>query len=236
MIYRTLITGASSGIGRDLAMILAKMGHGLVLVARREVELASVAEVCQLQGSPAVATIAGDIRDTDVCIKAVDALQAMERGELVLVNNAGLAEYGDTSEQEFKEIEDTVDVNLLAAMRFSKACLQPMLADGKGTIVNILSIGSRHPFAGAAAYCASKAGLEMFGKCLAAEYRTKGVRVCSILPGATDTPLWESQESHPPLEMMLPSKAVAETIKDVIHAPRDRNIDEVVIMPPHGVL
>ena len=92
------------------------------------------------------------------------------------------------------------------------------------------------PFAGAAAYSASKAGLFMFGKSLAAEYRKAGLKITSIIPGATDTAIWDRQGFIPPREDMLHSESVGEVIRDVIMSPSDRNIDELVIMPPKGIL
>ena len=76
----------------------------------------------------------------------------------------------------------------------------------------------------------------MFGKCIAAEYRTRGIRVTSILPGSTDTPLWDSQSFQPNREDMLSPRAVAECIRDVILSPADRSFDEIVLMPPKGIL
>ena len=76
----------------------------------------------------------------------------------------------------------------------------------------------------------------MFSRVLSKEYRGKGVRVTSVLPGSTDTAIWDGMADYPPREEMLPASAVAETIRDAINAPRDRSIDEVVITPPKGVL
>jgi NAD(P)-dependent dehydrogenase (short-subunit alcohol dehydrogenase family) len=125
---------------------------------------------------------------------------------------------------------------MIGPMQLCKFAIPWMLRAGGGHIVNVLSIAATHPFSGAAAYCASKAGLHMFGKALAAEYRGRGIRVTSLLPGSTDTPLWDKQSFQPSREDMLPARAVAECIRDVILSPPDRSYDEIVLMPPKGIL
>ena len=125
---------------------------------------------------------------------------------------------------------------LLGPMLMCQDVLPWMLHLGKGQIVNVLSIAAEVPFSGGAAYGAAKAGMLHFGRALAAEYRSKGIRITSLLPGSTDTPLWEGKEWVPPREDMLSSHAVAEMIRDLIRMPSDRTIDHLVLMPPKGVL
>jgi len=233
--YRTVITGASSGIGRETAMLLAKEGHSLVLNARRENLLHELAEACLAQGAPNASVAAGDVTDQRTAQNIAASAGQLE-GELVLVNNAGFAGFGEFHEADIEGAVLMVDVMLSGTMRTTHALLPLMLADGRGTVVNVLSLAANTEFEGAAAYCAAKAGALMFSRVLSREYRQKGVRVTSILPGSTDTPIWDGMESHPPREDMLPASAVAEAIRDAINAPRDRAIDEIVLTPPKGIL
>jgi len=234
-VYRTVVTGASSGIGRETALLLAKEGHSLVLNARREKPLNKLAEVCMAEGARSVNVVAGDVTDQETGQKIAASVRQLE-GELVLVNNAGFVEFGEFHESDIEGASRMVDVILTGTMRTTHALLPLMLADGKGTVVNVLSVAAKTEFPGAAAYCAAKAGALMFSRALSEGYRQKGVRVTSILPGSTDTPIWDPMESHPPREDMMPATAVAEAIRGAINAPRDRSIDEIVLTPPKGIL
>lgn len=234
--FRTVVTGASSGIGRATALLLATDGHALVLTARREDELRKLAEACLAGGATAVSVVAGDLSDPDLAPQLADAASQCGKGELVLVNNAGTATFGQFHVQPIGTAAQMVEVGLIGAMRAAHALLPLMLEEARGTIVNVLSVAATQAFGGAEAYCAAKAGLLAFSRALALDYRKQGVRVTSLAPGATDTPLWDGATEHPDRADMLSPQAVAETIKMVIDAPRDRAFDEIVLLPPKGIL
>lgn len=236
MTYRIVITGASSGIGRATALLLARDAHSLILNARRGHELQTLAESCLSGGACSVSVVAGDITDQHTAPQLADAVAMSGLGEVVLVNCAGTAAFGQFHEQEIETAVGMVDVILGGAMRATHALLPAMLANGSGTVINVLSIAARQDFGGSQAYCAAKAGLAAFSRTLSLDYRAQGVRVTSVLPGATDTPLWDEIENHPAREDMLPARAVAETIKYLVDLPRDRVIDEIVLTPPKGTL
>ena len=105
-----------------------------------------------------------------------------------------------------------------------------------GQIIIGLSVAAVHVCPGSAGYATSKAALHMLGKVIAQDYRGEGIRVTSLLPGSVDTPLWEGKEWTPPKSDMLPVTAVAEAIRDLVLMPLDRNIDELHLMPPKGIL
>jgi short-subunit dehydrogenase len=234
--YRTVVTGASSGIGRATALLLAKDGHALVLNARREDELRRLAGECLSAGSSAVSVVAGDVSHPATGPQLADAVAMSGDGEVVLVNNAGTAAFGPFHELPVETSVRMVEVLLNGAMRATHALLPTMLEEGRGTIVSVVSIAAVQTFSSAEAYCAAKAGLLAFSRSLARDYRPLGVRVTSLVPGAADTALWDAIEGHPDRADMLPPDAVAETIRMVIEAPRDRVFDEIVLTPPKGVL
>ncbi|HXH60595.1 MAG TPA: SDR family NAD(P)-dependent oxidoreductase, partial [Fimbriimonadaceae bacterium] len=184
---------------------------------------------------PAVSVVAGDVCDQDAASKVADTLEHMQ-GERVLINCAGCAQFGDFAEADIDREIAMVDVMLSGTMRMTRAILPQMLDQGAGTVVNVLSVSSTTVFAGAAGYCSAKAGALMFTRVLAKEVRSRGVRVIAVIPGATDTGIWDGMESHPPREDMLTPGAIAEVIRDAINAPRDRNLDEIAVMPPKGIL
>jgi len=225
---KAIITGASSGIGREAAILLTKSGCNTWNVGRRP----------HRYGEPAddVVGVRLDLRHTEECQGLIGLVRASgDVCPVALINVAGVAHFGSTDEMPIDCLKDQIEVNLLGTMLLTQAALPLMLECG-GHIVNVLSIGAKHPFPGAAAYCASKAGLLMFGKSIAAEYRGRGIRVTSILPGSVDTPLWDSQSFQPDRADMLSVGAVAECISDVVLSPPDRSFDEIVLMPPKGIL
>jgi len=233
---RAIICGASSGIGRATAIALSKTGCDLVLAARRRALLEELAAQCEANGARALG-VPCDITQYMECEELISKAKEMEGdAEPVLVNSAGVAEFGDFASTPVTSLDDQIRTNLMGPVYACRAVIPWILEAGTGHIVNVLSISATFVFSGAAAYSASKAGLLMFGKSLAAEYRKKGLRVTSVIPGATDTAIWSHQDFVPSREDMLSPETVAEVIRDVILLPNDRSVDEITIMPPKGVL
>ncbi len=235
MSKRILITGASSGIGAEFALMASEMGHSLVLLARREAMLRELAAQCREHGAPIAAVVCGDLCSEQTVSEAVRTLRSLP-GEPVLINNAGMAEFGDFAATEWENHQRLIQVNLVGTMCLTHSVLPVMQEHGSGQIVNVLSIAADQVFSGAATYSATKAGLRQFGKCLSAEVRGKGIRVTQLLPGATDTPLWDAQGGSPPREKMLSASNVARGLAYLISLAPDQVIDEVTITPPLGVL
>jgi len=229
-----LISGASSGIGAELALILAKQGHNLVLTARRDHLLRELAVQCEANGAASVRFIVGDVCDVAANPKLKDFMLA--RGEPVLINNAGMAQFGGYAETSWDDHAKQIETNLIGTMKLTHAVLPAMLQHQSGLIVNVLSVAAKHVFSGAAVYSATKAGIMQFGNSLREEYRKSGLRLTNILPGAVNTPLWDAQGFSPPTEKMLSSVSVAQTIADIISLPADRVIDEITITPLDGIL
>lgn len=185
-----LVTGASSGIGRATAKLFAAEGARIVLAARREAELAAFADEIAAAGGSAV-PLAGDVAEEDYARALVD-LAVREFGGLdIAFNNAGtLGELGQVPEMTLSNWRRTLDINLASAFLAAKYQIPAMLRRGGGSIVFTSSfVGYTAGFPGTAAYAASKAGLVGLTQVLASEYGRRGIRVNSILPGATDTPM-----------------------------------------------
>jgi 3-oxoacyl-[acyl-carrier protein] reductase len=233
---RVIVFGASSGIGRATAVALSHTECQLVLVARRRALLDELAAQCIANGSE-TRCLPCDVTKFPEVEDVVELSRAWGSGvEPVLVNSAGVAEFGDFATTPVTSIDSQIVTNLLGPVYACRSMIPWILEEGFGQIVNVLSVAANRVLSGAATYSASKAGLLMFGRSLSAEYRRQGLRLTSIIPGATDTPIWRNQDFKPTREDMLKPEAVAECIRDVILLPRDRSVDELEIMPPKGIL
>ncbi|MBX3110825.1 MAG: SDR family NAD(P)-dependent oxidoreductase [Fimbriimonadaceae bacterium] len=236
MSSRVVITGATGGIGREAALALAKDGHSLVLVSRRLDRLVELAQDCLRAGARSADAAALDLADRATGPRVADHVQALGAGDIVLVNVAGVAAFGPFHELSIDEHLRQIEVNLVGLVSVTHALLPQMLESGGGQIINVLSIAAQTTFPHSEAYSASKAGAHAFGKSLSASYRSQGLRVTSLFPGATDTPLWDTQAGSPPREDMLTAQSVGQVVRDLVKLPRDRVVDEMTITPPKGVL
>lgn len=185
MTKTALITGASSGIGRELARIFAREGYDLALVARSQDKLESVcAELVQVYRVGA-RWLAKDLAGPNAAAEIAAWLGKEGLTVDVLVNNAGTQVYGLFHEVEEARTMDLLQVNMLALTQLTRRLLPGMLARGEGCILNLGSTGSYAPSPLNAAYCASKAYVLSFSQGLAAELVGTGVTVTALCPGAT---------------------------------------------------
>ena len=191
-----VITGASSGIGRETALLFAKEGAKLVLGARREKELDELVAQIRSNDGEAVA-LAGDVRSEDYA-KSLVALAVERFGRLdVAFNNAGtLGESGASTGVSEGGWADTLAINLTGSFLGAKHQIAQMLQNGGGSVIFTSTfVGYSFAFPGVAAYAASKSGLIGLTQALAAEFGPSGVRVNAILPGAVDTDMYRTMNN-----------------------------------------
>lgn len=178
-----LVTGASSGLGKRFAQVLAANGAKVVLVARRADRLAALKAGIEKQGGAAIA-VEADVTDRAAMTRAFDAAEKSFGTVTILVNNAGIAHSGravDMSEEEWRRILST---DLDAVFFCAQEAARRMLAAKKqGAIVNIASVLGFGVSKGVAAYATAKAGVVQLTKALALEWAFKGIRVNAIAPG-----------------------------------------------------
>ncbi|WP_366655395.1 SDR family oxidoreductase [Fodinicurvata sp. EGI_FJ10296] len=183
-----IVTGASTGIGRAIALMFAEHGAAVVLTARREAQLEEVADVIRSKGGQAHVS-AGDIGRTETHEQLVtDAVR--EFGGLdIAINNAGtVGPLGPLAEILPEDWQRTLTVNLTAAYLGARSQIPAMLERGGGSIVSTSSfVGTSVGLPGMAAYGASKAGLMGLVKGIAADYSARGIRANALLPGGVDT-------------------------------------------------
>ncbi|MBW0004994.1 MAG: glucose 1-dehydrogenase [Hyphomicrobiales bacterium] len=200
-----LVTGASSGLGRRFARVLAENGARVVLVARRKERLDKLSAEIEAAGGQAL-PIAADVVNRDEIARAFDAAQARFGPVTVLVNNAGVATPQSFLGMREETWRQTLDINLDAVVATAQEAARRMVASGGGAIVNIASILSFGVQKGNLAYAVSKAAVLQATRAMALELAPKGVRVNAIAPGYFSTEINADYLASPQGEAM--SRAV----------------------------
>ena len=181
-----LVTGASQGIGRAVAIELAKAGATVALAARNEAKLAEVKAEIEVTGGKAE-SFALDVSSED-SIKAVAKDIVAELGTVhILVNNAGVTKDGLVLRMKTADWNDVLTTNLTGAFLLTQALLQPMMKARWGRVINITSVVGETGQAGQANYAASKAGMIGLTKSLAREFASRGITVNAVAPGYIET-------------------------------------------------
>lgn len=234
---RALITGASRGIGKATALAFAQAGFDVALVSRSLGDLKPVVAELESFGITAKAYA--------VDLAALEGIQANlahiveDFGVLdVLVNNAGMGYTGSLATMPLSHWQQVMDLNLTSVFGCIQAVLPAMRAAGGGTIVNVASVAAKAAFPDWGAYTVSKAGLVALSKVLAVEERPHGIRVVTLLPGAVNTPIWDTDTVQADFDrsQMLTPEVVAQTILSTVLLPSQAVIEELTLMPSGGAL
>lgn len=186
---KALVTGATGGIGAIYADRLAARGYDLVLTGRNADRLTDLAARLTAKGA-GVETIAADL-DAAADLSALETRLTGDASISLLVNNAGIAGGGSALTGDVEEQARVIRLNVIAATRLATAAARNFAAAGRGTIINIASVTALIPERFTPVYPATKAYLLAFGQSLAAELAPAGVRVHTVLPGATRTEIWD---------------------------------------------
>lgn len=180
-----IVTGASAGVGAEVARVFAERGARLMLVARRKDPLKEIAD--ELAGLTKVATFAMDVADAGQCRSLIKRADMELGGIHILINNAGAHHRGVFNTVDPEQIAQMVDVNLRAPLVLSRMALDAIQASGGGAIVNVASIAGVTPVPGSAVYSATKFGLRAFTLAMAEEVRGTDIHIGAVSPGPIDT-------------------------------------------------
>lgn len=229
-----VITGGTRGIGLALAHTFAAVGYSVVITGRNESHLKAALSDFAPRGSQIQASLC-NVTDP----AAVNALFLKLKGNYgtidVLVNNAGVA-HGliDVEQLPLETWKEVIDTNLTGTFLVTQAAL-PLMKPGS-SIVNNLSVAATQPFAGMSAYNASKYGALGFTHALREELRKRGIRVLALIPGATNTEIWQQFWAEAPRKKMISPETVAQAVLHAVSAPPEAAIEEIRIGPAAGVL
>ena len=181
-----IVTGASEGIGTELARVFAEKGHDLVLVARRRERLEALADEIAAAGRPRPLVVALDLALPDAPAQLAEALSAAAVAPAFLVNNAGFGTVGSFADGDAGAQLGMIDLNIRALTAVTHRFL-PAIVSARGGILNVASIAAFAPGPGMAVYYASKAFVLSFSEALAQELANQGVRVTALCPGPVVT-------------------------------------------------
>jgi NAD(P)-dependent dehydrogenase (short-subunit alcohol dehydrogenase family) len=186
---RAIVTGGSSGIGRETALVLAEHGCDVAITYRSGKQRADEV-LAEIEGCGRKAwAIQVDFERPIEAAAAIERLAARMGGVEVLVNNAAVSPTAEFIEETPAALATTLDTNLVGPFLCAQAIARGMVTRGHGVIVNVTSVLDRAPLAGKSSYCAAKAGLAMLTRVMALELARHGIRVLAVAPGHTATPM-----------------------------------------------
>lgn len=222
-----IVTGASRGIGRALALTLADMGYSLGLVSRSREGLQQTAEACHAKGVQTLC-LPVDIQNREIQQSIIEST-VDELGPLhALINNAGLYQGKPLEQTPPYILEQMMQVNAIAAMNLTRYAL-PHLINNQGAVIFISSIAGKMSIAGGTGYCASKHAIQGFAGGLFDEVKDRGVKVSTLCPGFVNTEMVAGK----PLvaEHLIQPEDIAHTLRFVLEFPSNACPTEIVIRP-----
>jgi NAD(P)-dependent dehydrogenase (short-subunit alcohol dehydrogenase family) len=225
-----LVTGGSKGIGRAIAAALLDAGANVGICGRNgsEVDRAVSDLRDRAPGNTKVAGAVCDVSRPDQVRSLFEVVDKEFEGLDVLVNNAGVGFFSPTADLSIEQWQQTIDTNLSGAFYCSREALQRFRARGAGYIVNISSLAGRNPFAGGAAYNASKFGLNGFSEAMMLDHRQENVRVTYIMPGSVDTSFGRNSE---PANWKIAPDDIAEIVLGLLRMPARTLVSRVEVRP-----
>jgi NAD(P)-dependent dehydrogenase (short-subunit alcohol dehydrogenase family) len=229
-----LITGASRGVGRATALLLAEHGANVALIARNADDLTATATaVNQSTGRDCALALPADVSDEEAVRAAVAQAVARFGGLDALINNAAVGRYGPTDTYALADWRATLDINLTGAFICAQAVLPQLQARGGGAIIAIASGAALRGYASMAAYCASKFGLRGLMQSLAAEYGDANIRCSTICPGSilTDFGSRPATEKRTSGAKYLQPEDVAQAILYLLTQPPSAWTEEMNLWP-----
>jgi NADP-dependent 3-hydroxy acid dehydrogenase YdfG len=227
-----IVTGASKGIGRSIALALAHAGSKVMLAARSKTDLDRVSQEIRLTGGESSTVVTNMREEKSIC--EMVATTVKEFGGIdILINNAGLGYFKPAAQIATSEWDEMFEVNLRGVFIATREALPHLRKQKESFIVNLASLAGKNQFVNGSGYAATKWGLIGFSKCLMLEERANGVRVLVVCPGSVDTGFGHPGSGLPksPAKEIIKPEDVAETIVMALKMPQRTMVSEIDIRP-----
>jgi NADP-dependent 3-hydroxy acid dehydrogenase YdfG len=228
------ITGASSGIGKELALEFARNGEIVLATARKINTIESSKKDLGEQAENLIAAVV-DITDKNA-VKEFYKSISEKYSVSCLINNAGITSFKKAEQDSIEEIEKIISTNLFGSIYSIKTVLPDMITNNSGTIINLLSIVTKKIFTGSSAYSASKAGLMAYTNALREEVRKNNIRVINVSPGPTQTPIWPNSSLEKYSYRMMSPAEVAKLVYHFYKLKSNLVVEDISIRPIQGDL
>jgi NADP-dependent 3-hydroxy acid dehydrogenase YdfG len=234
-----LVTGATSGIGKACASMLARNGYNLIITGRRENRLNELAQKLK-NNNVEVKTLVFDVRHKEEVERAIESLPRQWSNPDVLINNAGLAAGADPIQDgDWNDWEQMIDTNVKGLLAVSKAVIPGMISRKQGHIINVSSIAGSEVYANGNVYCASKHAVHAITKGMRIDLLPHNIKVSSISPGMVETEFslvryhGDKEKADKVYEGLTPLYAedVADAVEFMITRPGHVNVNDMLLMP-----
>ena len=226
-----IITGASTGIGRSLAVKLSDQ-YFVYLISRNKKKLDGTKELIIAKNNNCK-IIVSDISKTESINDIYSQIEHKEKIEL-LINNAGIGVFKNITDTTIKDWDDTLNTNLRGSFLMTKMVIDDLKSKKNGKIVFISSVAGLQPYKNSTAYVASKYGVRGLASSLREELREYGIKVITIFPGAVNTSIWDDKNMEELREDMMRTDDLTKTICHAINAPNNCVTEEITIRRTSG--
>jgi len=228
-----VITGGSKGIGRSIILKFAKMNFDIITCSRNLDDLSKLKEEVNKESKTvSVNFIQSDLSKEKECQNFIDYVKSFKRNLDLLVNNVGIFSPGKIYNEDEGILKRMINTNLYSNYHISRGLIPSMLSRKKGHIFNICSIASKIAYSNGGSYCVSKFALYGMSLCLREELKDKGIKVTSVLPGATLTSSWDGSEFDK--NRFVQPNDIAESIFSIYNMSSGSTVEEIIIRPQLG--
>lgn len=231
-----VVSGGGSGLGREIALELARRGYTLALLGRRQAPLQETLDLMEPAARDGGLLLPCDVRDAVALERCAEEVRSRWGAADVVVPAAGVAAIAPIESLSPDDVAATIDTNLTGVFLLFRALLPAMRERGRGMLIPILSVAARRGFPGWSAYCASKWGLAGLVAALREELAGTGIRISALYPGATDTPIWDRIPGEWNRAAMVPTREVARALGYILDADPSTLVEEVHLGPAGGAL
>lgn len=235
-----LITGATSGFGRSIALRLAGLGYNLIITGRRAERLEALTKELLANASIKVLPLCFDVRSNDACTKAIQSLPVDFQQIDLLINNAGLAAGASPfQDSDLADFDQMIDTNVKGLLYITKLIVPGMIQQKSGHIINLSSIAGIEVYPSGSVYCATKHAVNAITKGLRIDLVKHGIKVSSVSPGMAETEFsiiryhGEEEKAKAVYAGLTPLNAedIADTVEFIVTRPAHVSINDIQINP-----